>query len=579
MTSAAPSAALLNAQLTAENVALVEELRVARREARQAASELRDLRQQYARQEDTIAQLLATQAQLKKALEHLLENRPRRSVVDPNQALLFVEELQALADSIVPPAEATAEPVVELAPEDAEVPDGESPQDEPPKKQRGKAAPSRRAVDQSNLRREVVRSELPEEQRRCSVTGVELVEVGVKVTEELDYRPGELLVIERHQVVYGPAPEIAKERSVEPIMAPPLPVAVEGVTASPMLLAWVLYQKYVLHLPLYRLEQVFAQLGLRISRKTLCDWVLKTAFAVQLLRSEIERQVRAGPVLGLDDTPVKAFVEQEHSGRRKLKQAYLWVFVNPAITAVVFRFALGRGTQDLASLLMTPEVPSSLEVILSDGLATNRSGAREAGLDVDHAGCWAHVLRKFREAIIEAPSVAKLFLDSIATIYAVDEKARREGLSGDALATARRRGAERCVIDLLRMTSGWKARHSLKGKMADAMRYLRGQRRALLRFLRDGRVPIDNNACERAIRPAAIGRDNWLFAGSEEGGDAAATFYTLVESARASGVDPLSYLEAVLRRIGTHPASRISELTPWAMAPELEPYRGHRAPA
>jgi transposase len=133
------------------------------------------------------------------------------------------------------------------------------------------------------------------------------------------------------------------------------------------------------------------------------------------------------------------------------------------------------------------------------------------------------------------------------------------------------------VIDLLRMTSDWKKKYSLKGKMAEAMRYLRSQRHSLLTFLRDGQVPIDNNACERAIRPIAIGRNNWLFAGSEDGGDTAAILYTIVESARASGVDPQDYLLTLLRRIGTHPASQVSELTPWAMASELQPYRGHRS--
>ncbi|MEZ6016080.1 MAG: transposase [Planctomycetota bacterium] len=111
------------------------------------------------------------------------------------------------------------------------------------------------------------------------------------------------------------------------------------------------------------------------------------------------------------------------------------------------------------------------------------------------------------------------------------------------------------------------------------MRYLRSQRRSLLTFLRDGRVPIDNNACERAIRPIAIGRNIWLFAGSEDGGDTAATLYTIVESARAVGVDPQDFLLHRLRRIGTHPASRVSELTHWPMAAELKPYRGHRSVA
>lgn len=125
------------------------------------------------------------------------------------------------------------------------------------------------------------------------------------------------------------------------------------------------------------------------------------------------------------------------------------------------------------------------------------------------------------------------------------------------------------AVNVLRMTSGWKKKYGLKGKVRDALRYVRAQRAALLLFLRDGRVPVDKHACERGIRPAAIGRNNWLFAGGADGARAAATIYALTESAKASGVDPCAYLEALLRAVATMPASRVGELTPWAMSAEL----------
>ena len=553
MASVAPSIALLNTQLTAKNVALEEELLKAR-------AELRELRKRTAQQEDTIAELTSTVQQLKATLEHLLECRRRPEMVDPNQGLLF-------ADPVAAPSNESTEEQEKPSPT------------KPAKKPRKPPAPSRRVADESNLRREIVRSELPLDQRRCPNTGVELVEVGVKVSKELDYRRGELVVVEHHQVVYGPAPEVAAERNIEPVLAPAHMVAVEGVTASANLLAWLIYQKYVLHLPLYRLEQVFGELGLRLARTTQSDWVQKVAFALRPVKDEIERQVRAGPVLSFDDTVTECFVVNEVTGRRKLKQARLWVFVNPEVPGVVFRFTTGRGADDLAAILSTPEPPTSVKVILSDGLAVNRAGALGAGLQVVHAGCWAHTLRKFRDAKDEGPAVAKLFLDGIDKIYDVEKKGKAEGLAPTELQALRRREAAPLVVDLMRMTSGWKKKYSLKGKMAEAMRYLRSQRHSLLTFLRDGRVPIDNNACERAIRPIAIGRNNWLFAGSEDGGDTAAILYTVVESARASGVDPQDYLLSLLRRIGTHPASAVRELTPWAMAAELQPYRGHRSVA
>ena len=550
MASVAPSLALLNTQLTAKNVALEEELRVAR-------VELRELRKLTAQQADTITELNATVSQLKATLESLLKGQRRTDLIDPNQGLLF-------ADPVTPEPEES-----DSAQEDPKPKDSGG-------KRRKSPAPSKRVADESNLRREIVRSELPPEQRRCQTTGVELVEVDVKVSKELDYRPGELVLVEHHQVIYGPPPEVAAERNIAPVLAPAPKVAVEGVTASAALLAWLVYQKYVLHLPLYRLEQVFGELGLRLARTTLSDWVQKVAFALGLVKDEIERQVRAGPVLSFDDTVTECFVVDEATGRRKLKQARLWVFVNPAVRGVVFRFSIGRGAEDLASILSTPAPPKSVEVILSDGLAVNRAGALEAGLDVVHAGCWAHTLRKFRDAKAEGPAMAQLVMDLIDKIYDVEAKGKAAKLAAPALQELRRREAAPLVVDLLRMTSGWTKKYSLNGKMAEAMRYVRNQRPYLLAFLRDGRVPIDNNACERAIRPIAIGRNNWLFAGSEDGGDTAAILYTIVESARAAGVDPQDYLLHLLHRIGTHPASRVSELTPWAMAAELKPYRGHR---
>jgi hypothetical protein len=190
-------------------------------------------------------------------------------------------------------------------------------------------------------------------------------------------------------------------------------------------------------------------------------------------------------------------------------------------------------------------------------------------MDVVHAGCWAHMLRKFRDALKESPRAMALFMKDVAELYAIERQARDEGMDADARRALRQRESLPIATRLMQLTSGWQAHYSLKGKVADAMKYARGQRRALLAFLRDGRIPIDNNACERSIRPVAIGRGNWMFAGSVDGATAAATIYTLVESAKATGVDPLAYLEAVLERLGTCPASEVDRLTPWAMAEEL----------
>lgn len=559
MISATPSTALLNKRLTAQVAKLDTQIKGQSRV-------IEELRQQN-------AQLVDTNAQLHSAVEHLLKNRgggaPR---IDPGQGVLFGVAGQDALDEADEP-EGTAATDVDLShltAEDKAVPDGELPNDKPPKKNR---KPSKRPIDESNLRVEVTRSELPEDARICPKTGVPLVQIDTKITKGLDYRPGEVVLTEHHQAIYGPTPEVAAERTIEPLHAPAPKVAVEGVTASAAMLAWVLCQKYVLHLPLHRQEDAFARLHVRLARSTLCDWFMKSAFALRPIAEEIERQVRAGPILHLDDTLIKCKVENETSKRLKVKQCYLWAFANPTVSGIVFRFSLGRATHDLASILGADGDQSPIEYFVGDGYATNRSAAREAGFDVRHAGCWAHVLRKFRDAESEAPNMMKLFFEDIDLMYDIEERGRDDGLDPGELTALRREQSLPIVRRLMRRTSGWKKHYSLQGEVAKAMKYVRNQRSALLEFLRDGRVPIDNNVCERAIRPIAIGRRNWLFSGSVEGAEGAAIMYTLIESAKASGVDPLGYLEAVLERQGTWPSRKIEMLTPWAMASELPAFR------
>lgn len=159
----------------------------------------------------------------------------------------------------------------------------------------------------------------------------------------------------------------------------------------------------------------------------------------------------------------------------------------------------------------------------------------------------------------------RLFLEDIDLLYDIEERGRTGKLDAKELLALRLQESLPITRRIMRMTSGWQKHYSLQGKVGEAMKYVRNQRHELLEFLRDGRVAIDNNVCERAIRPIALGRRNWLFSGSVDGAEGAAIMYTLVESAKASGVDPLAYLEAVIGRLATWPSNQIEQLTPWAM--------------
>lgn len=472
----------------------------------------------------------------------------------PKSKHLVAEGQLHLFDGIGP-----AEPPPAEKPEHVdEAPDGETPDDSI----RGRHKPRKRAkkTDMSRLPREVVTHDLPQDERVCPETGVQLVPVGVEITEELDYVAAELRVLEHHRIVYGAPPEVAEDRQIAPITSPPPPMPLEGCKASASLLAILLIQKYMLHLPLYRQEEAFQQAGLFIPRSTLCDWVLKSAFELAPIARAIWESIRAGPVLQLDDTPIKCQGGKGHGNF----QAYLWSFVNPGVPGVAFQFTEGRSTDDLSPLL----VGVSASVLLGDAYAANKAAAREAGLEVEYASCWAHVLRKFRDARKEAPSMVRLFRDDLRAIYAVEADADEGGLDADARAELRQRRARPAIARLLARTLGWKDVFSLSGKMGDAIKYLRNNRKALTTYLSNGMVPIDNNACERSIRPIAVGRRNWLFAGSVTGGEAAATIYTLIESCKAADVEVAPYLADVLGRVATHPASRVHELTPseWGLS-------------
>ncbi len=231
-------------------------------------------------------------------------------------------------------------------------------------------------------------------------------------------------------------------------------------------------------------------------------------------------------------------------------QAYLWTFVNPEVSGVVYRLTSGR-----ASELLAAELGDFQGVLVGDGYSGDRAAADKVAGAIVHAGCWAHVISKFRDAKSEVPGTAKLFRDDIQRLYAIEREADEQQLGREARAALFARAR--------RLSSQF----SDAGKMAKAIGYLINQRRPLRRFLDDGLIPLDNNACERAIRPIAIGRRNWLFAGSMRGGRAAAVVYTLIQCCRLARVDMVGYLADVLVRVATHPASRVEELLPanWAV--------------
>lgn len=432
-----------------------------------------------------------------------------------------------------------------------EAPDGETPDDSI----RGRHKPRKRArkLDTSNLPVDHVHHELPEEERVCPTTGKTLVPVAEETEEEIEYQPGVLKRIVHHRTVYGLSLEDAEDRQAAHVVAPGPLRPVEGSIVGPRLLAWILDQKYVRHLPLYRQEEILEQHGLRIPRQTMCDWVLAAAHQLEPIQEALRRQILATKLVQTDDTPVKC---QRGKGRGNFL-AHLWTTTSPLVEGLLFDFTESREHEHLFGML-----PGLTEgTLLGDGYAGYDSFAR-ARPSIVVAGCWAHCLRKFRDALGEAPLLAASAMTLIGELFDIEKRADAAGLATEDRLDLRNKESGKVLEELERELKGWRDRHSETGKLGEACKYIENQREHLRVFLTDARVPIHNNACEVAIRPVAVGRRNWLFAGSVRGGRAAATIYTLVESCKKAGVDPLRYLADVLLRVAMHPASRVEDLIP-----------------
>jgi transposase len=408
--------------------------------------------------------------------------------------------------------------------------------------------PARRRLP-PHLPREEVRHRAPS---TCPACGGGLRRISEDVSETLDYVPGRFKVI-RH------VREKLSCRACDTVVAAPTPDhAIARGRAGAGLLAHIVVSKYDDHLPLYRQAEIFAREGVVLETSTLSGWVGATSAALQPLTDALAAEVMAGDTLHVDDTPVPVLAP----GNGKTKTGRLWVYVRDERPfagqrppAALFRYSPDRKGQHPRDHLK-----EFRGVIHADGYA----GFRElfASNRIAEAGCWAHVRRKFFDvhAAISSP-IAKEALDRIGQLYRVEEAI--SGLPPDD----RRRERQRLSTPIATALSAWADQTvptlSRKSELARAFRYMRARWPALIRCFDDGRLAVDNNPAERALRCVAIGRKNYLFAGSDAGGRRAAAMYSLIESAKLNGLNPLLYIADVLNRIAGHPARRIDELLPW----------------
>ena len=385
----------------------------------------------------------------------------------------------------------------------------------------------------------------------CPNCGGALRRIGEDITETLDYVPGRFKVI-RH------IREKLSCRSCDNIVAAPAPDhAIARGRAGAGLLAHIVVSKYDDHLPLYRQAEIFARQGINLETSTLSGWVGATSAALAPLIDALAADVMASDTLHVDDTPVPVLAP----GTGKTKTGRLWTYVRderpfagtrpPA--ALFFYSPDRKGEHPQAHL------KEFRGTIHADGYAGfNQLFASDR---IFEAACWAHVRRKFFDVYTANGSpIAKEALERIGRLYEVEKEIN--GLVPDHRRRERQKRSKPIAAALAAWADEIRRNLSRKSELAAAFRYMRARWTALMRCFDDGRLALDNNPAERALRCIAIGRKNYLFAGSDAGGRRAAAMYSLIESAKLNGVNPQHYLADVLTRIADHPARRIDELLP-----------------
>lgn len=381
----------------------------------------------------------------------------------------------------------------------------------------------------------------------CGKCGQELSKIGEDISEQLDVEPARFFVHRHIRPQYACRP-------CETVSAAAIPAAIiDGGLAAPGLHAWVAIQKYLDHLPLYRIEQISARNGVPIARSTLAEWIGCIGVALQPLADRLAELLKQGPVLHADETRV----QQLDPGQGKTKRAYLWAYRSNDLDGgdpmVVFDYQAGRAgvharnfLQGWAGHLMVDDYPGY------DALF--RAGVTELA-------CLVHARRKFFElhAANQHPVAAEA-LRRIGELYAIEHKG--QGFDPPERETLRRQEAKPKCDALCEWLFLIRKTVADGGGIAKAMDYSLKRWPALVRYAESGNLPIDNNPVENVIRPIAIGRKNWLFTGSERAGKRAAAIQSLLGTAKLNDIEPFAWLKDTLEKLPAWPNSRIDELLP-----------------
>ena len=498
--------------------------------------------EQNEREKDLETQLASVSFRLDAAL---LENKLLRAKLDALAQRLFGKkseqlseaQLQLLFQEEIAPGPAMGK---ESGPEESETQPLRSVK---PKRQRAPRVPENLPVVEEVLVPEEVKAE-PSAYRK----------IGEEVSEQIDFEPAKFF---RRRLV---RPKYVHRSEVDavPVVAELPPMLQERCIAAPGLIAQILVSKYCDHAPLYRQESIYeSRYGVSLPRQSMARWVGLAADWLRPIYDEIRKGVFEKGYVQVDETPIRYL----DPGRGKTGQGYLWTCLRPD-GDVFYRWETSRAAECLKRVIPV-DFSGKLQC---DGYEGYPCFAKKHAGELVLVGCWAHVRRAFFEAQTEAPRLVGYILRQIQLLYAV-EKELKAAKAGPRLKEARR--ATQSVPVLKRLHRVLVLLRSRRGILPQsgfgkAIRYALGQWESVVVYAGDGRVEIDNNSCERAIRPTAVGKKNWLFVGEAEAGERSAIVYTIIESCRRRGIDPYAYLRDVLTRLPSMTNWQIRDITPGA---------------
>jgi transposase len=511
-----------------------------------------------------LAQLMEKNTELELRLRKAMRQRFGRTSekLSAEQLSLFLAELGLEG--------AGAQGATESGAGDARVAEGSTSPSEPPREESRKKerkGHGRRPLP-SHLPREQRVHQPPPEALRCESCGRDKTRCGEEKSDTLEWVPGHFKVIEEVRPKY-----VCRPCGDGLVVAPAADRVIEGGLPGPGLVAHVLVSKYKDHLPLHRLSGIYARHGVQLRTSTLSDWVAAGADTLQPLAREVARRALASHVLQSDDTHLKVLDKQHPNG---LKRGHMWVYLGDS-TWAAFVYTPDWKQEGPLSFLDERE-----GWLLVDGYKGYDKLFTREGATAVEVGCWSHCRRYFVEALEAGDTRAALPLSLIGRLFEVEREADEQQVE-EAERLRRRDTLSRPVTEQLgRWVADAYNAEPPKSPLAQACRYAINQWTPLLRFLEDARLPLHNNASELRLREIAVGRKNYLFAGSDAGAERAACVYTLVATCVLTGVDPWAYLADVLEKLAQGwPQRRLEELLPpmWKAAREASAQTPSTSPA